>query len=115
MVGDVAGHGIHAAATMGRLRTAVRTLADIDLEPEELLTRLDDVVARLADEYELSSAASELSATCLFAVYDPTSRRCALARAGHVVPAIVAPERLRSSPICPRGRRWAWEECPSRR
>ena len=53
VVGDVAGHGIHAAATMGRLRTAVRTLADIDLEPEELLTRLDDVVARLADEYEL--------------------------------------------------------------
>ena len=47
VVGDVVGHGIHAAATMGRLRTAVQTLADIDLEPEELLTRLDDVVARL--------------------------------------------------------------------
>ncbi|WP_128092417.1 PP2C family protein-serine/threonine phosphatase, partial [Streptomyces resistomycificus] len=42
VVGDVVGHGIHAAATMGRLRTAVRTLADIDLPPDELLTHLND-------------------------------------------------------------------------
>lgn len=47
VVGDVIGHGLHAAATMGRLRTAVRTLADIDLTPDELLTHLDDVVIRL--------------------------------------------------------------------
>jgi PAS domain S-box-containing protein len=91
VVGDVAGHGIHAAATMGRLRTAVQTLADIDLEPEELLTRLDDVVARLAAEQELSAGAGDLSATCLYAVYDPVSRRCTLARAGHPVPAVVTP------------------------
>jgi anti-sigma regulatory factor (Ser/Thr protein kinase) len=77
---------------MGRLRTAVRTLADIDLEPEELLTRLDDVVTRLADEDELSADANDLSATCLFAVYDPITRRCKLARAGHPVPAVVAPD-----------------------
>ncbi|SEF05374.1 SpoIIE family protein phosphatase [Streptomyces sp. Ag109_O5-10] len=50
VVGDVVGHGIHAAATMGRLRTAVRTLADIDLPPDELLTHLDDVVIRLSAE-----------------------------------------------------------------
>jgi anti-sigma regulatory factor (Ser/Thr protein kinase) len=93
VVGDVVGHGIHAAATMGRLRTAVRTLADIDLEPEELLTRLDDVVTRLAAEDELSAGgeAGDLSATCLYAVYDPVSRRCTLARAGHPVPAVVDP------------------------
>jgi PAS domain S-box-containing protein len=91
VVGDVAGHGIHAAATMGRLRTAVQTLADIDLEPEELLTRLDDVVARLAAEQELSADAGDLSATCLYAVYDPVSRRCNLARAGHPMPAVVTP------------------------
>jgi serine phosphatase RsbU (regulator of sigma subunit)/PAS domain-containing protein len=91
VIGDVAGHGIRAAATMGRLRTAVRTLADIDLEPEELLTRLDDVITRLADEDELSADASDLSATCVFAVYDPITRRCTLARAGHPVPAIVVP------------------------
>ncbi|MCL6738306.1 ATP-binding SpoIIE family protein phosphatase [Streptomyces neyagawaensis] len=52
VVGDVVGHGIHAAATMGRLRTAVRTLADIDLPPDELLTHLDDVVLRLSGEAE---------------------------------------------------------------
>jgi PAS domain S-box-containing protein len=93
VVGDVVGHGIHAAATMGRLRTAVRTLADIDLAPEELLTRLDDVVTRLAAEQELSAdTAADLSATCLYAVYDPVSRRCTLARAGHPVPAVVTPD-----------------------
>ncbi len=91
VVGDVAGHGIHAAATMGRLRTAVQTLADVDLEPEELLTRLDDVVARLASEQELSAGAVDLSATCLYAVYDPVSRCCTLARAGHPLPAVVKP------------------------
>jgi hypothetical protein len=52
VVGDVVGHGIHASATMGRLRTAVRTLADIDLPPDELLTHLDDLVARLSTEAE---------------------------------------------------------------
>src|SRR5262249_48018048 len=46
VVGDVVGHGVQASATMGRLRTAVRTLADIDLPPDELLTHLDDVVTR---------------------------------------------------------------------
>jgi serine phosphatase RsbU (regulator of sigma subunit)/anti-sigma regulatory factor (Ser/Thr protein kinase) len=92
VVGDVTGHGIHAAAAMGRLRTAVRTLADIDLEPGELLTRLDDVVTRLADEDELAPDADGLIATCLFAVYDPITRHCTLARAGHPVPAVVAPD-----------------------
>jgi hypothetical protein len=50
VVGDVVGHGLHASATMGRLRAAVRTLADIDLPPDELLTHLDDVVIRLRTE-----------------------------------------------------------------
>src|ERR1700689_4417762 len=55
VVGDVVGHGVSAAAAMGRLRTAVRTLADIDLEPRELLTRLDTVIMRLVVEDELSA------------------------------------------------------------
>ncbi|MDH6546118.1 SpoIIE family protein phosphatase [Streptomyces sp. SAI-041] len=112
VVGDVVGHGIHAAATMGRLRTAVRTLADIDLPPEELLTHLDDVVIRLsaeasgdaetetagaghpvketagADDPETETA-GEIGATCLYAVYDPVDGRCSLARAGHPLPAVV--------------------------
>ncbi|MFJ7044499.1 SpoIIE family protein phosphatase [Streptomyces sp. NPDC101112] len=197
VVGDVVGHGIHAAATMGRLRTAVRTLADIDLPPDELLTHLDDVVIRLSAEAEgeegeagdadadagagdagdapspgrggpsegagaraeagrglptespqaagrtnrssasaggrvtestlpvtsgavppgpaaafpYASGSPSLSpspatslapvgaesvgvigATCVYAVYDPVSRSCTLARAGHVLPVVVAPD-----------------------
>jgi anti-sigma regulatory factor (Ser/Thr protein kinase) len=78
---------------MGRLRTAVRTLADIDLEPGELLTRLDDVVTGLsAEDSPPGGAGTDLTATCLYAVYDPVTRRCALARAGHPPPAVVAPD-----------------------
>ncbi|MFE9028194.1 SpoIIE family protein phosphatase [Streptomyces iakyrus] len=93
VVGDVVGHGIHAAATMGRLRTAVRTLADIDLPPEELLTHLDDVVIRLSAEASAdpdTETAGDIGATCLYAVYDPVDGRCSLARAGHVLPAVVS-------------------------
>ncbi|MEU3416627.1 SpoIIE family protein phosphatase [Streptomyces sp. NPDC006658] len=96
VVGDVVGHGIQASATMGRLRTAVRTLADIDLTPDELLTHLDDLVLRLSDESGTASAGEagspgELGATCLYAVYDPVSRRCTLARAGHPPPVVLEP------------------------
>ncbi|QJT06103.1 SpoIIE family protein phosphatase [Streptomyces asoensis] len=95
VVGDVVGHGIHAAATMGRLRTAVRTLADIDLPPDELLTHLDDIVLRPSGEASDDvdgEAAGDMGATCLYAVYDPVSRRFTLARAGHVPPALVTPD-----------------------
>lgn len=95
VVGDVVGHGIHAAATMGRLRTAVRTLADIDLPPDELLTHLDDVVIRLSAESSTDltiEEAGDIGATCLYAVYDPISRQCVLARAGHLLPAVVGPD-----------------------
>jgi PAS domain S-box-containing protein len=95
VVGDVVGHGIHASATMGRLRTAVRTLADVDLPPDELLTRLDDLVSRLsadADAGNGDDAENDVGATCLYAVYDPVSRRCSLARAGHPLPVLVTPD-----------------------
>jgi hypothetical protein len=76
VVGDVVGHGVQASATMGRLRTAVRTLADVDLAPDELLTRLDDIVLRLdsertPDATEEPQSPGEVGATCLYAVYDP--------------------------------------------
>ncbi|MET9384779.1 SpoIIE family protein phosphatase [Streptomyces sp. NPDC002928] len=96
VVGDVVGHGIHASATMGRLRTAVRTLADVDLPPDELLTHLDDLVTHLtwgSDSlawYEPDSG--EVGATCLYAVYDPVSRVCTLASAGHVPPIVLLPD-----------------------
>ncbi|MFD2689611.1 SpoIIE family protein phosphatase [Streptomyces phyllanthi] len=95
VVGDVVGHGIHAAAAMGRLRTAVRTLADVDPTPDELLTRLDDLVIQLSAESggDLGGdPAADIGATCLYAVYDPVSGRCSLARAGHPAPALVSPD-----------------------
>ncbi|MET7677527.1 SpoIIE family protein phosphatase [Streptomyces seoulensis] len=90
VVGDVAGHGIEAAATMGQLRIALRTLALQDLETDELLTHLDEVAAQLGEPSEAHVA------TCAVAVYNPVSRRCAMVRAGHPAPVIVDPK---GSPI----------------
>jgi CHASE3 domain sensor protein/anti-sigma regulatory factor (Ser/Thr protein kinase) len=98
VVGDVVGHGLHASAAMGRLRTAVRTLADVDLPPDELLTHLDDLVIRFASNGEPGegqghpAAVADLGATCLYAVYDPVSRRCSLATAGHPLPVVLTPD-----------------------
>ncbi|MGV9342210.1 SpoIIE family protein phosphatase [Streptomyces sp. NPDC003688] len=90
VVGDVVGHGVQASAAMGRLRTAVRTLADLDLAPDELLTHLDDLVVRLYEESG-GDGGGEVGATCLYVVYDPVSRRCSLARAGHPPPVVLEP------------------------
>ncbi|MBI0294700.1 SpoIIE family protein phosphatase [Streptomyces sp. PRKS01-29] len=90
-VGGVRGRGIQAAATMGRLRTAMRTLADIDLPPGELLTHLDDLVTRLSSD-ENPEIGGAVGATCLYAVYDPVSRLCTLASAGHLPPLVVGPD-----------------------
>ncbi|MEU4895138.1 SpoIIE family protein phosphatase [Streptomyces sp. NPDC044780] len=91
VVGDVVGHGLPATATMGRLRTAVQTLADLELEPEELLTHLDDLVQRLAGE-SAPEHQDAFGATCLYAVYDPIARHCTLASAGHPPPVLVRPD-----------------------
>ncbi|MEU2927140.1 SpoIIE family protein phosphatase [Streptomyces sp. NPDC007251] len=90
VVGDVVGHGVDAAATMGRLRTSVRALAALDLPPDELLARLDDLVGQTRVGVHRTSGDEgtdrALGATCLYAVYDPTSRTCAMASAGHLPP-----------------------------
>ncbi|CAM5541709.1 PAS domain S-box-containing protein OS=Streptomyces violarus OX=67380 GN=FHS41_007563 PE=4 SV=1 [Streptomyces violarus] len=100
VVGDVGrGHRRYQGlGHVGRRRTAVRTLADVDLAPDELLTQLDDLVIRIDREEgpEARGRAAETSgqvgATCLYAVYDPVSRRCTMARAGHPPPALVTPD-----------------------
>ncbi|MCD7443165.1 SpoIIE family protein phosphatase [Streptomyces lincolnensis] len=83
VVGDVMGHGLPEAATMGRLRTAVHTLADLELPPDEILGHLNDIVAGMGEDSY---------ATCLYALYDSTTRVCSLARAGHPPPALVRPD-----------------------
>ncbi|MFC5213513.1 SpoIIE family protein phosphatase [Streptomyces coerulescens] len=108
VVGDVVGHGLHAAATMGRLRTAVHNFCSLDLSPDDLLTHLDDLVGRLDRgegwAAENSPDSGIVGATCLYAVYDPVSRRCTLTRAGHPLPAVVAPDggvEFVDLPACP--------------
>lgn len=83
VVGDVMGHGIRAAATMGQLRTVARTLATLDMEPEQVLTRLDETASGIGEGQ---------FATCVVAVFDPVDRSCIVACAGHLPPVIVAPD-----------------------
>lgn len=104
VVGDVVGHGVQASATMGRLRTAVRTLADVDLAPDELLTQLDDLVIKLDREESVDPGGSSVAgATCLYAVYDPVSGHCSMARAGHPEPVLVRPDGTASHITLPSG------------
>lgn len=83
VVGDVMGHGTQAATVMGQLRTAVRTLAAVDLPPAEVLAHLDDLMPNID---------GTLFATCLYAVYDPATQQCSISRAGHVPPLVVRPD-----------------------
>ncbi|MFF3246774.1 SpoIIE family protein phosphatase [Streptomyces sp. NPDC002870] len=105
VVGDVVGHGLHAAATMGRLRTAVHNFSTLDLPPDEILSHLDDLVGRI-DQEDVGAAAAGggvMGATCLYAIYDPVSRHCTMARAGHPLPALVHPDGSVSFPDLPAG------------
>jgi len=83
VVGDVMGHGTQAASAMGQMRTAVRTLAAVDLPPAEVLAHLDDLMPDIDDS---------LFATCVYAVYDPATQQCSISRAGHVPPLVVRPD-----------------------
>ncbi|MFE7393355.1 SpoIIE family protein phosphatase [Streptomyces sp. NPDC057582] len=96
IVGDVAGQGIAAAITMGLLRTAIHTLAALDLQPDELLARLSDTAARLvAARAELPPmdplSREPLTAGCVIAIYDPVELTCTIARAGLPEPVAVLP------------------------
>ncbi|MGC4944604.1 SpoIIE family protein phosphatase [Streptomyces sp. DT224] len=111
VVGDVMGRGLRAAVAMGELRTAVRTLALLDLEPAEVLSALDEVArglgtpgaasapggggaqwpARAARKSREADLSEVYLATCVYAVYDPVTRRCTFANAGHLPPVVVEP------------------------
>ncbi|MEV8431404.1 SpoIIE family protein phosphatase [Streptomyces chartreusis] len=102
-VGDVVGHGLHAAATMGRLRTAVHNFSALDLPPDELLGHLDDLVGRIDQNEAEASASGVVGATCLYGIYDPVTRRYVMARAGHLAPALVRPDGTVTFPDVPAG------------
>ncbi|MFJ2728541.1 SpoIIE family protein phosphatase [Streptomyces collinus] len=107
VMGDVVGHGLHAAATMGRLRTAVHNFSTLDLPVDEVLGNLDDLVVRMDNEENTGDAAADhegvgvTGATCLYAVYDPVTGVCTMARAGHPEPVVVSPDGTVSCPGVP--------------
>ncbi|WP_234543561.1 SpoIIE family protein phosphatase [Streptomyces shenzhenensis] len=80
VVGDVMGHGLPEAATMGRLRTAVHTLSDLELPPDEIMGHLNEIVAGMGDDFYV---------TCVYALYDSTTQICSIVRAGHPPPALI--------------------------
>ncbi|MFE9559648.1 SpoIIE family protein phosphatase [Streptomyces sp. NPDC006487] len=83
LIGDVMGHGIAAAAVMGRLSASVRALARLDLSPVRLLHQLEAVLGDLAEP---------MLATFLYVVCDPVTGHCTVTRAGHPPPALVLPD-----------------------
>jgi serine phosphatase RsbU (regulator of sigma subunit) len=98
VVGDVVGHDVAAAAAMGQLRAALRSVAAFESSPGAVLTRVNDI----ADMYQLT----ELT-TCLYAVVDPGTRMVTWASAGHLNPLMVldtgASELLDGDPGPPLG------------
>ncbi|MFD8076715.1 SpoIIE family protein phosphatase [Streptomyces sp. NPDC059718] len=95
-VGDVSVSGVQATVCIGLIGAAVRALSELDLAPEEVLARLDDIVSRYAtgepDEWSAWFVERLVGATFLYAVWDPVGRRCVLASAGHPPPAVAGPD-----------------------
>ncbi|UXY25572.1 SpoIIE family protein phosphatase [Streptomyces sp. HUAS TT20] len=83
VIGDVMGHGMAEAATMGGLRTAVRTLSELELPPDEILGHLNDIVGEQG---------TDAFVTCLYGIYDPVTRLLSYASAGQPPPAVAHPD-----------------------
>jgi serine phosphatase RsbU (regulator of sigma subunit)/anti-sigma regulatory factor (Ser/Thr protein kinase) len=100
VIGDVAGHGVRAAVTMGRLRTAIQTLAMLELPPAESLQQLDELMQTIGER-------EPHFATCAYAIYDAVTGSIELAVAGHLPPLLVHPdgrnEYLEVTPSPPLG------------
>ncbi|MFF7188895.1 SpoIIE family protein phosphatase [Streptomyces sp. NPDC008222] len=108
VVGEVAGHDIHAATTMGQLRTVIHSLAALDIEPDELLARLNDTTVSLAQERAALPTGDPLhrqplTASSVYAIYDPLNHTCTIARAGHPPPVIAHPDGTTEIPDAPSG------------
>src|SRR6266487_5826147 len=100
VVGDVAGHGVRAAVTMGRLRTAIHTLAMLEMPPAQTLQQLNELMQELG-------AREPHFATCVYGIFDAVSGMLEVASAGHLPPLLVRPddtiEFLDVSPSPPLG------------
>lgn len=82
VVGDVMGHGVPAAAAMGRLRITAKALARHVRDPAALLAELDDCAQEAGIDW----------ATCQILLYDPYTGRALMANAGHPPPLVRRPD-----------------------
>ncbi|MGW4510055.1 SpoIIE family protein phosphatase [Streptomyces sp. NPDC004436] len=103
IVGTVAGSGIHTATLMGQLRTVIHSLSAFDLQPEELLARLDGTAAFLAAERAGLPPSDPLhhqvlAATCAYAVHDPLNRTLTVAAAGSPALTLILPDGTAHTP-----------------
>jgi serine phosphatase RsbU (regulator of sigma subunit) len=79
-IGDVAGHGLAAAAGMARLRGALAGLSITGAPPQQLVGWLNDLVRHVDDEHTASVVAG---------YFDPASRMLTWAQAGHPPPVLI--------------------------
>lgn len=97
VIGDVMGSGVKAAATMGQLRTATRTMARLNIPPADVLHHLDWLAESLDPSF----------ATCTYVTCQPATGQCELATAGHLPPVLIRPdgtaELINPSPEPPLG------------
>ncbi|MCS0602641.1 SpoIIE family protein phosphatase [Streptomyces sp. LP11] len=82
VIGDVQGHGVQAAATMGQVRSAVRAFALGDRPPDEVLSGTNHLLIDL-DPGQFAS--------CCYLRLDPATGRSRVARAGHPPPLLRDP------------------------
>jgi hypothetical protein len=99
VIGDVMGHGLEQALAMGIIRHAALTVAALDLPVDEIMAHLNDVVVRLAPRID----DPVVCATCILALYDPTTGSCSIASAGHAPPIALGPGENPHSLAIPTG------------
>jgi serine phosphatase RsbU (regulator of sigma subunit) len=88
-IGDVAGHGLSAAAGMARLRGALAGLSITGAPPQQLVGWLNDLVRHVDPEHTASVVAG---------YFDPASGMLTWAQAGHPPPVLVRGSWARTLP-----------------
>ena len=83
VVGDVVGHGLRAAASMGQLRNAFRAYGMVEASPAEVVARINRLVM---------SGVEQVMATVLYLVLDRETGEVAFSAAGHPPPLVIGPD-----------------------
>jgi GAF domain-containing protein len=82
-IGDVEGHNVAAAATMGQLRSALKAFAASGLPPAEVARRTNQLLTDLD---------ADLFASCCYLLLDPENGEVHAVRAGHPPPLLRRPD-----------------------